>query len=325
MNIRTAGVRDQTHGTETREIGTNTLRRSFFVNWSSRYDFCALCTGDEALWTDTSVTPNVVRLSRLLPDPTYGTHPDYPELVATKIESIRGANSAGTDDGAGFIDYTDARIDVLYEHVPYNLQSDTYAYAGGESSRYVFFAGARGDAESYTIPGGSMKYLVDGGTALNTPPPHLVPVPYNLNVVRPLQHFSYTWERVPEAAFETGSSLFNRVYGNQDDPDEGITPFIGRINSAPFFGRGVGEVLFLGSEEVLTRAQTASGRRWRLRYNFLYAPSGHTWLRYFDPTGTTSGWYFVGAGTTFYDDSALPDNYSIVTGCADLNLLFSVN
>ncbi len=325
MNIRTAGVRDQSHGAETRELDQSTMRKSFFVAWESRFDFCELCIGTEKLWDDGGKT----RLSRLIPDAQYGRHTDpyRDNIVATKIESIKGANGAGVDDIDGNVEYPDARIDVFYELVKYEQAADGSVYtstsgvADSEVERYVYYDGADGDVEVYSMPGGGMHYIVEGGTAAGVPEPHLRPLPFNVNINRPLEKFSYVWERLPEAAFAATSNLFRRIYTGEGS--EGS--YMGRINSVKFFGREVGTVMFLGVKPELLLSQTGDGKRWRLKYNFLFAPSGHTWLRYFDPTGARSDYYFVGNGSVHHTADSLPDNYSIVTGAADLNNLFNVD
>ena len=322
MNIRTAGVRDQSHGTETREIGQNTMKKSFYVKWSERFNFVNLCCGDVSQWDD----GGTLRLSRMLPDQTetpgtwagYGRHPDFPEMVATKAETIRGANGAGTDSTTGgVVEYPDALVELYYSSVPYPSDkddADTYADSLGEQVRYVWFKESQGDAEVYQLPGGSMKYWRQTGTT----PPHGYPVPIGTRIIRPIQYFTYVWEELPYDAFRAGSNLFNRIY----DSEDGIS-YLGCVNSKVIFDRAVGTVVLSKCTPALLRSRTATGYRWRLEAEFMFAPLGHTWLFYPDPTGANSGFYMISnSGFSFAD--ALGDYESIVNA-RDLNLLYDVN
>ncbi|VTR97941.1 unnamed protein product [Gemmata massiliana] len=158
MEIRTFGVRDFTHGMETRKVGDNTLRKSFHVKWSERFNFCERVCGNEKTYVDGT---GHTKLSRLLPDEKYGTHyPNFPEIIATRIDGIKGANGPGIDDEDGVVGYPDAQVDVFYEHVPYDLAEDDAT--ASELQRYTFFNSSQGSAE-HQRPGRSHAVLAGTG------------------------------------------------------------------------------------------------------------------------------------------------------------------
>lgn len=322
MNIRTAGVRDFSHPFETREIDQSTMRRSYYVKWDSRFDFCDLCCGDEVRWRDPSSGVPTYKISRMLPDPVYGTHPDFYQIVATKIESIRGANGPGIDDADKQPAYPDARVDVLYSQVRYNLETDDQVAALGnnEALRYTYFDESDGDADLITLPGSAMRFWRNPTQPNAGAVPNGVPVPYGVSITRAKETFAYNWVRVPYECFAPDSPLYRRVYGSV----EGDIAYQGCVNSQPFFNRPTGTVVFRGVKAALKLAQSARGKRWDLQYQFVFSPTGWTWLYYPDPGGTNSGYYMVSSTGFSYSDT-LQDGVSIVPGSRDLNLLFQVN
>ncbi len=314
MQIRTFGVRDQSHGEETRRIGENTMRKSFFVKWAERFNFVELVCGDQKTYVQSGFT----KLSRLLPDELYGSHPDYPDLVATRIDDIRGANGPGVDDEFGTVEYPDARVDVFYEHVPYDLRTDEdVELEGSEFIRYTYFGGSTGNVQNISIPGGAMRYW--RGPGEGTAVPHGTPVPYGVSINRAEEEFTWNWVQLPYDAFEAGSNLYERVYGTV----EGDLPFIGCVNNSPIFNRAVGTVMFAGVTAKLERAHTAVGNRWSLEYKFAYSSFGWNWLYYPDPSGVNSGWYNVN-NKEYQEADVLDDHRSLTPGARDLNMLFSV-
>ncbi|VTR97827.1 unnamed protein product [Gemmata massiliana] len=319
MQIRTAGVRPPSprHLQETRRIGENTMRKSFWVKWAERFNFIELVCGDQKTYVESGIT----KLSRLLPDERYGIHhPDYPEIVATRIDNIEGANGPGIDseDDEGIVEYPDALIDVFYEHVPYDLRTDEdVELQGSEFIRYTYFGGSNGSAQSINIPGGAMRYWREPGDG--TAPPHGVPVPYGVSIVRAEEEFTWWWVQLPYETFEPNSNLYQRIYGTV----EGDLPFLGCVNSAPIFDRPHGTVMFANVIPKLERAHTGKGRRWSLEYKFAYSALGWNWLYYPDPSGTNAGWFNVN-NKEYQEADALEDYRSLVPGARDLNKLFSV-
>ncbi|AMV27567.1 hypothetical protein VT84_24410 [Gemmata sp. SH-PL17] len=316
MQIRTFGVRDMSHGTETRRIGENTMRKSFFVKWSERFNFVKLVCGDQKIYVDSGFT----KLSRMIPDEIYGIHhPDFPEIVATRIDNMKGANGPGIDDEDGIVKYPDAQIDVFYEHVPYDLLSDDEVADedGNEFLRYTHFGGSTGSAQNISVPGGAMRYW--RGPGEGTAPPHGFQVPYGVSISRAEEEFTWHWVQLPYEAFKPGSNLYARIYGTV----EGDLPFIGCVNSSPIFDRAVGTVVFAGVTAKLERAHSGQGRRWSLEYKFAYSAMGWNWLFFPDPSGVNGGWYNVN-NKEYQEADVLDDHRSLTPGARDLNMLFSV-
>lgn len=314
MQIETTKVRDGSHPTETREIGQSTMRRTFFCKWEERFNFCAHLAGDEVCFGPANL------LSRMLPDPTVGRHPNRPQIVCTKIESVSGHGRCLGEDANRMPMYAKARVDAFYEHVPYDLLVDGALSlpVGSEQERYVWFGGSQAGGDSITAPGGIMRFRRDPGLPNPLEVPEGVPVPYSVNVIRPTETFHMLWTRVPFEGFEPGSALHNRIYGNV------VTSFIGMANSVTFLSRKAGTVQFMGLAAKLERSHTGSGQTWELNYEFLYTPETHLKLRYFQAGAAFNDWYYVGS-QAFRTPLTLPDYESIVPGTRDLNLLFQTN
>jgi hypothetical protein len=323
MGIGTPGVRDQTHPTEARAPGESTMRRTFRVLWDSRYDFCELVLGNVSLWDDAGT----IRLSRLLPDDTYGRHHTHPQIVATKIEKITGFRFSGALDDDGLPIYDFADVEVLYEHVPYQLLDDDDATT--ELDRYTIPPGleeAPSEAEYTTMPGGILHYIRETGTDV----PHLRPIPFNIGYVTPTQKRTFRWNKLPESLWgDTASPLYERVFAGEGADGR---PFIGTVNKEELYGYPTGTLLFLSVKDRLYRDPLGSGWLWDLEYVFDYRPQGWNWMRYFDtetnPDGSpvnasANGVYFVGKGATHYYSDTLPDNYALYDA-RDHTLLWAV-
>lgn len=323
MEIESIGVRDMSHPTESRELGTNTMRRSWKVKWGERYRFIELCLGNCALWDDSGTT----RLSRLLPDDLYGRHPDFPEIVATKVESIRGIGKPEeiTDDMDPDYNampyYPFARVEVFYEHLPFELKDDEDTTS--ELERYVIPPGLSEsgiDSDYTTLPGGFLHYIRETGTTS----PHLKPIPQNVGFITPTQQRIIRWVNLPKEAWGPGTTLHQRAFeGDGDD-----VPFVGTVNKEEIIitgdsGYPMGTMLLEAVKERLYRSPLGIGWRWDLDFHFRYRPMGWNWLRFFegDAAGTGNGVYFVGKGTTHHYSDTLPDNESIYNA-RDHNLMF---
>lgn len=327
MGIETIGVRQMEHPIETRELGTNTMRRPFHVKWDSRFDFCELVLGRSVLYTDGGID----KLSRLVPDEDFGRHPQYPEIIATKIEKISGFGKA-SDDSNGMPTYETARVEVFYEHVPFDVAADDAVV--DESERWLIPPGVEpssSEAEVTTMPGSAFRYIREDESGNDTGlPPHMVPVPYNISYVTPTQERKFTWVRLPQDAWGQGTPLYQRVFEGEDDGNSFHTqvyPLIGTVNSEELLGYPIGTMLFRRVEEKLRRDPLGAGWCWDLTFVFIYRPTGWNWLRYFDvsdiPVANYNDVYFVGSTSTFYTADTLPDNHSLYNG-RDHNTLFQV-
>jgi hypothetical protein len=325
MEIETLGVRQQSHPTETRELGTNTMRREFLVAWVQRYNFIELCLGNCAIWDDSGT----LKLSRLLPDDKYGRSPTNPEVIATKVDEMTGFGQCIGEDADGMPEYPQSRVKIFYEHVPFKLLLD--ADITTELDRYVIPPGLieqQTEAEYTTMPGGFLHYIREdeSGNPVGATP-HMKPIPFNVGFVTPTQQRTVRWVNLPEDAWGPGSVLHERVFeGDGDD-----RPFIGTINKEAFVitgatGYPMGTMLFEAVKEKLYRSPLAEGWRWDLEFVFRYRPQGWNWLRYFagDAVGADNGIYLAGKGDTHYFSDTLPDDYALYDA-RDHNKLFNPN
>lgn len=327
MEIKTFGVRDGSHPTETRRVDENTMVRTFFVKWAERYNFVELVMGDSVLWTDSTGTPTV-KLSRLIPDTKYGRHPTFQQIMATRIEYIKG-HGVGIDDINQFPAYATgtgkAEVQVFYEQFPAAIQSD--AGLASEKNRYTSRGqSAAVDAESFTMPGGAFKLTKLGGGGA-----HGSPVPINISFTRPVQRFTTTWHLLPNNLYISGGALFERLFvGTAGD---GI-PFVGCVNKEvvefPSIGTyQPGQLLLEGVDDRRITSPLAgsglTGLRWDVSFKWAYTSRGWLDIWHFDPgTPANSGYYRLSVDGTYYAVNAMPDNKGLYN-CRDMSLLWSAN
>jgi hypothetical protein len=337
-NVRERGVRDGTSPTEQLEIDNSTADRTFLVKWEYRHDFAKYMVGYAETWTDTGPT---IRLSRLLPR----AHPELPDLVATKVTSIKGLKWTDwavdvdeldpyrddellhhghpdyrwTDDQINV--FQDAEVVIHYDHAPYDRVEDDDIYATmTEFDRYVERGESQPSAEYLQLPGAVFKYVQETGSAN----PHGVTIPFNTGRVLPQEKFILTWRRLPENVWTPDGGLYQLIYGT------GVwdtVPYLGCINGDPFYGRPMGTVLFENVRPILRKSPLGTGWEWDLEFHFAYDPNGWNWKFYFGATAGTAadnGFYFVSRGSTHYFSDTLPD-YESIYNSRDLNNLFDVN
>jgi hypothetical protein len=339
-DVRERGVRGSGTSSpeESLEIDSAGATRTFRVKWDKRKDFAKYMLGYGVTWDDSGTR----RLSRLLPR----AHPDYPDLVATKVTRIVGHKWTGVAVNsvtAGYAadsarhhghpayqwtdaqinQYQDAEVTIQYDHAPYARAEDAAIYASGtgELDRYVIRGETTPGAEALQLPGAVLNYIRE---APDTYPPHTIKIPFNAARVLPQEKFVLTWHRVPEDVWDTTSTLYERVYTG-DDVGGVTTPYFGAVNRQPFYGRDGGTVLLSGVRPVLKKSPLGSGFEWDIEYTFDFDPYGWNWKFYFG-TGANAvynGWYLVGKSTTHYFSDTLPDDYAIYN-TRDLNKLFSV-
>lgn len=327
-NVREAGVRDGSSSTERLEVDASSVEREYLVDWAYRYDFAWLMVGYAETWDNAGTTT----LSRLLPR----DHPQLPHLVATKITSITGhkwtgisnppdADGYDTDDErnhghpayqwklAGNVVnvYQDARVKVLFEHVPYALKED--ADTTLETERYISIDDPEPAAEYLQLPTASFKYLVSGGGGA----PHNTSVPFNSGKVVPSELFRVTWHRLPEDVWQPGSVIQERVYG-----DGTSVPYFGTVNKTELFGRPAGTMLLSNVFPKRKRSPLGFGFEWDITFEWTYKPNGHNNLYYFDSTtGGASGWYYVGRnGSSYAAPGSVADDDSIYNEREHANL-----
>lgn len=319
MEIKTAGIRDGTHPTHSRGMNSSTATRQYFVNGDPDIldDAIAYFLGGSVQYTTSG---GVLKISRLMPQ----TFPNKPSFAAIAIESITGAGGAGIDNDDDLPEYPKMRMTVRYEHVPFTLKSDTNTTL--ETERYVQTMPASSDVSYLTLPGGTLNYIVEGGSGTvsggdGTPRPHLIPIPYTIGRPEGQSTRSFKWLRVPWEVWQPGSTIFNRVFGDYENSRE---PFIGTVNSYPLYSIPAGQLLYLGVEEELVTDPLGDALCWHLTHKFLHKPRNHNWLYFndaFDASSNAAGYYLAGRGTTYYTTENLPDNTALFNA-RDHRLLF---
>jgi hypothetical protein len=310
FELLAVNVRTGAHPTHTREYGQSTIRATYFCNPTYFDAVCCYLFG--AAVTYTAAGDGNVHLSRLMPQ----TYPDYPAFAATKLERAAGHQPVGeTDDPAGLAlplpEYSRLRLDVLFEHVPFELVPDADVTGFDETQRYLQPLPAKMDTASISYHGGILRYLrPDGGSGR----PNEQQVQGNVGFPEVRGEVARKWVRVPFGAWsavdpDTGSpsALWTRVYGSG-----GAAPFTGTVNKDSLFGYPAGTLLFLGVDEELKRDQVAQGWCWDLTFKWLFKPRRHNFYYYCDPPSPAagfadaSGYYFAGRGTTYYAPGSLP-------------------
>jgi hypothetical protein len=331
MNVRAADVRTGNHPTETRRRDEITMTRTFYVAWGSRYDFCQYALGDSILYSDTSGGSPITKISRLIPATNHGRHPYYPQIMATRVEYLKGHGSCRLDPlGNGLPSYdlkpTDCcEAQIFYEYCPFAVRSDV-----GLTSELTRFTSRSPTAdvqtEVFSAAGGIMKLTRSGGGGA-----HGNQVQANLSVTRPVQRFQTMWHYLPNALYISGGALFERLYvGTAGD---GI-PFIGCVNKEQieFPGMGTykpGQLLLEGIEDRRITSPLAedglNGLRWDVSFKWAFTSRGWLDFWYFDPlTPANTGYYRLAVDGVYLDVNLMPDHRSLYN-CRDMSLLWSAN
>ncbi len=318
MQIETFGVRDRTHPVESRRVDENVMTRIFFVKWSERFKFIELVLGDSRLYTDAAT--NTTKLSRLMPNDNFGKHPSSLQIIATRIDDIRG-HGVGTDNVNQFPEYPKAMVTVFYEQANFAIQTD--AGLESEKNRFTSRGASSTEVEAFTLPGSAFKYSQAVGNGA-----HGLPVPFNISFTRPVRRFEMTWHMLPNALYETNGALFRRLYLGTGD---GI-PWLGTVNKEPiaFPALGnydAGQLLLEGvADRQLKSPLVATGLdslKWDVTFKFAYTPRGWLDLFYFDPvTPAASDYYRCSVDGVHYSVSAMPDKKGLYN-VRDFNDLWS--
>lgn len=325
MEFETFGVRDFSNPVETRKLDENTMTRPWFVKWEKRYEAVEALLGNSVLWTDNTDPMNpVVKLSRQLPHSGIGRHPDYPNLMATRVESIRG-HGQGTDDGNKFPQYQKAVLTVFYEQFKGTIKSD--ASTSVERERFCTRGPTSSELEIFgPLPGGAFKY-----TTATSAAPHGKPIPYNVSFPRPIRRFTITWHMLPNELYVGGGALFERLFVGEGG--DGV-PYMGCVNSEPieFIGLGTypaGTLLLEGVEDREHASPLAesgvAGIRHDVSFKFAFAARG--WLDLYFPNAAApseTAFYRVSNDGVYYAVNAMPDFKGLYC-VRDFNNLFDPN
>lgn len=322
-------------------LGEVSLTRRFMVKWEETDLVAQHFLG----WSRVSGG----RLERLLP----AAHPDDPALVATRISLDYGhkfleGQPAQTDQSTKAL-YAKACITVEYQRPDYTLLEDADTPADEEWRRYTTVADMEATGDSITQPGHTLRLLKPGGTsplggtALN--------VPYNIPKTFVSSRVLFTWKRLPANFVDwwddsaDGQPWLDRVLG---DPLAGppVEPYLGCVNKYKLGRFRPGQLMFTRFRVVrkpapfVTNIEGPEGElSWQspameqdLEMEFKFVPQTHLKLYYADSppisgtrtTAGASGWYYAGAGTSYYSVESTPDNYSLAN-VRDLRHLWRVN
>lgn len=326
MEIEELGVRDGASPNITFDRSGSIATRRFRVAWPARYDFCRFMLGDVSFWIDGVEK----KLTRLVPQ-KLPTPPDLvaagrglDRFVATKLaEPIRGYKWVGNDpepDATEYV-YTDGTINrflkadvtVQYEKTSWEALPDA-GIEEGEWERYTqLLEGGEATPDYLTQPAATQYYLVEGGTALNTPPPHLVPVPFPTGIVDPTVRFRLRWLRIPGTEFGPGTVLWDRLFGTDSE-----RPYIGSVNKTTWKYIPAGRLMLETLRWTYDPSVLADGSMtWDIDFGFAVKPNGG-WNKspYFPNTagfaaaGNQFNKFLVGRGNTWYATGSIPDGFS---------------
>lgn len=346
--INEYGVRDGTSQRGTLGIGEVSLQRKVLVSWSDTGKCAQHFLGYSRVFGN--------RLERLLP----ASHPDDPSLIPHKITiengfkflSGRGANpdipggplNKLADQSVQAV-YNKACLTVDYIRAPYKLLEDADTPSDQEYIRYTVVEDPQGGGDSITLPGYTLRYIKADNMG---PVPGGGPLPVGFNVPMPLASSRITmrWCRLPANFIDwwNPGPWLQRAVG---DPlaSPSVYPYVGSANKYPLGAFPAGTLRFLTWEvkrkeaPIIVLADTPTGLTWEspameqdLVLNFLYLPQTHYQLFWSDTlaVGSTrtdagnSGWYFIGRGTTLYNPTTVPDNYSLAHA-RDLRHLWRVD
>lgn len=255
--------------------------RRYSCVWEERFAAVLVLVGYAKSFTDED---DVVRISRLLPD----CHPARPEFnwACTKVRvdpfQYTGEIDEDVEFGQVLPEFSRAKMDAVYEHVPFALIDDEFVDAEHEYTRYVTIPGRPGaeitaQSNYISMAGGCQSYVTDDGTTR----PAGVPVPFNIGYPETLTTKKIPWRRVPENLWGEGTILQTRVKGDGTPSNRGM---IGSLNLTEFFGHPPLTLMLLSVEERALPDPIGVGFAWDLVYVFQEknVPFGHTGFIFFD-------------------------------------------
>jgi hypothetical protein len=300
MEIETFDVRQGAHPVESRRRDENVMTRPFFVKWSERFNFLELAIGRSKTWDDSGTT----KLSRLLPDSTYGRHPESTSIIATKATDIRG-HTCGRDNVGHFPEYPKAVVTLEYEEFPALIHSD--AGLVSERERFTSLGESSSEVEAYTMPGGAFVYVESGGGGISG-----TPCPFNISWTRPVRRFVTWWHDLPIDLYTPNGALFERLYVGDGD----TIPFLGCVNSDTLTLTSLGtyspgQLLLEGVEDRFFRSPlSAAGFNLKVDVGlkWAYTPRGWLSLPFWDPaTPANSKYAIVTNDGNYYTAATMPD------------------
>jgi hypothetical protein len=331
------------HGSPIESLGiSDTLAtRSVWVPWEQRFIASRAILGYSKLQRDPGDN-SVVGLNRLTPLP----HPDIENvdtnatsayLYATKITEIKPykplqgelppaieQSMVVTGGVASRSQFLVADITVQYENPLYEVLEDEDENTGWpnhEYGRFLRFIEANDSVEYITMPGGTLRYIKDGGGG-----PTGKTIAFNAGKIFPKQQLKYRWCRLPNdlySPYYPATEWQKRVWG---DPATATVPLIGKVNTTTFLGRRAGTMLFENIKPIPNPGMFGQLYEWDFEITIHYDPNGWNNKYFFTSVAADvadRGFYLVGAGTTYYTPDLIPPNYSIYN-VDDLDKIFDV-
>ncbi len=301
MNIRTRGVRDGSHPTNTRSMNSATTLLKYFVAPSQYDSALVFLLGASVAYT--SPIDGKLILSRLMPH----TLPNEPQIGCTKLERATGfrfERDVIGDDLVPMPTYTNAELEIVAEILPFALAPDApdEPVPNDEELRYVEILPSTAESQYISLNG-------SGGMFYRQGPADGKPVPFNYGVIRNTSIIKRRWHRIPRVCWGKGSALYTRLFG---DPDANLTGLIGTINSDSVLGYAPGQLLLMAPEEEWVFDPVSGDFAWNLTYVWKFDPRGHChmpWYVFPNPVF----WAFVSNDGAYHTYAALPgfDNVSL--------------
>jgi hypothetical protein len=315
--LETRDVRYGEHPRETYEVDNTTVQRAFFCLWEYRFEVVNWLLGQSTTYTDGSTT----YLSRLPPQ----TVPGRDKIACTKVTEITGHEYLN-DDEDGMPVYSKAKITALYQFVPFDLLTDDEIVdPEDEINRFVSWPDETETAgEFLAIPSATgLKFKANAEQAGSGVDGRAVPA-NAYAIVQPSETFVATWHMLPGEAWEPGSGIWNRVYGESVWLGGADIPYQGTINTHTIFGRPPGTVLFARVRPRRQSNPDGTGFWWSLQFEFHHRSAGWNYLYQYSTAAGESGYYYVTNDDTLHDPDDTPDFTSLYNG-RDHRLLFSVD
>lgn len=302
MNIRTRGIRDGSSPTRMYSPNTSSFTATYFVDPTKHEAFKCLALGAVTVYFDAGLGSD--QLSRLMPLIFPGTD----KTICTQAKSKGFKFTA--DDTSGRVrvpGYWAEEWELTFEVPRFDLHDDPPT---SERLRYVETMPREVVSEYLSLPGTGLNFLTPLGGD-----PHGQAIPYNVGLPMVSGRVKFKWWRIPRIAWQPGSTLWNRVFG---DPDGGDIPYVGTVNSnTGYVGQGsngypIGTLLLEGVEEELTFDPVAEDFAYNLVWVSKHVPNGVNYL-YFPGLqgGADRGWYLAGKGNTHYTSDLLPDGVAM--------------
>ena len=222
-----------------------------------------------------------------------------------------GTNKITLNNPAGTVGQT--VTDGTVEEVP-------GAYSVREIERFVRILEPTPSFDYVQLPGGTFNFIKNGGGG----PTGVIPNTNFGRIFGTTQH-KLLWKRLPFFLYNlsTPSDWQKRIWGDNDYPDR--LPLIGTINKYYWAGFRPGTLLLENVRPIPVDSMFGYVYEWDIEFTLNHDPHGWNWKYYYPQSSNTTdrGWYYVGAGSTYYAPGSVPDDKSIYNE-RDFDLLFDV-